>query len=55
MHRFENTTNMASAAVQSGFGFPVLWTQARPGLVAGLSGSSTYVAAVGSNPCSDVN
>ena len=26
-----------------------------PGLVAGFLGSSTYVAAVGSNPCSDVN
>ena len=38
MHRFENTMNMASVASQSGFDFPVLWTQARPGLVAGLSG-----------------
>src|SRR5204863_9786539 len=47
MQRFENTTNIASLESQSEPCCPVLCTQARPGLVAGFEGSSTYVAAVG--------
>jgi len=47
MHRFEKTMNIASCASQSVFDFPVFCTNASPGLVAALFGSSTYVAAVG--------